>query len=275
MATPSVVFPEDLGSDQTGHAVGFTAYKSSAMAQTAGNIAGGLGADAINSGINSIADWTNLDFLRTFAQVGVPQGSVAQSYTKPLGNVFLYLAAGGQAPMTWDERHIYTDVKLARAVTNYLGVTEGDTGSTGDKLLGMAGKAINPRIEVLFQTTKLREFDFTFLMAPQSENESNAMKDLIKIFRKNSAPTLGGAGYLFDSPSEWGIAFWYRKDGSWIENTNIPKIRRSVCTAVSVSYPIPGGEWSTFSNGHPVSAMIQLHFLEMSIVDSKKIEAGY
>lgn len=271
MATPSVVFPEDLGSDQTGHAVGFTAYKSSAMAQSAGNIAGILGADAINAGINTIADWTNIDQLRSFAQFGIPQGSVAQSYTKPLGNVFLYIPAGGQAPMTWDEKHEYTDVKLARAFTNAIGVTDAllDTG------LGMAGMAINPRVEVLFRTTKLREFDFTFLMAPQSENESNAMKDLIKIFRKNSAPTLGTAGYLFDSPSEWGIAFWYKKNGSWIENTNIPKIRRSVCTAVSVSYPIPGGEWSTFSNGHPVSAMIQLHFLEMSIVDSKKIEAGY
>lgn len=274
MAIDTAVFPEDLGSDQTGHAVGFTAYNSSALSQSVGNVAGGLGADAVNSALSAIDDWTGSNFSRTFGQFGVPSGSVAQNLTTPQANVFLYIPAGGQAPMTWDHKHEYTDVKLARAFTNAIGVTEGSY-SGADAALGMAGMAINPRVEVLFRTTRLREFDFTFLMAPQSENESNAMKDLIRIFRKNSAPTLGGAGYLFDSPKEWGVAFWYKKNGSWVENTNIPKIRRSVCTAVSVSYPIPGGEWSTFSNGHPVSAMIQLHFLEMSIIDSKKIEAGY
>ena len=53
------------------------------------------------------------------------------------------------------------------------------------------------------------------------------------------------------------------------------KEARAVLNRVNVSYPIPGGEYSTFSNGHPVSAMIQLRFTEMSIIHRQRIEEGY
>lgn len=265
----SNVFPEDLGDSQNGHAIGFTAYNSSAAAQTMGNGLGMAGGDAINA----LGQYFGFD-----PQIGIPQDSFflgsqspASYYNTPIDSVFMYVPAGGQSPMTWDSEHVYTDVKLARAVTNYLGITD-----AVETAAGLSGRAINPRVEVLFQTTNLRQFDFTFLMAPQSKTESDAMKSIIKCFRKNSAPTLGAAGYLFESPKEWQIHYWYRPPGSgWTENENLPKIRRSVLNRVNVSYPVPGGEYSTFSNGHPVSAMIQLKFTEMSIVDSKKVDNGY
>lgn len=269
MAT--AVFPEDLGDSQTGHAIGFTSYKTSAPARSLGNInaiAGGW----YDPSVGQVVDWSAPQEIFDFMDgIGLGKATTPLSnITSPIDSVFLYVPAGGQAPMSWAQKHIYTDVKLARALTNFLGVTKAaETGA------GLAGMAINPRIDVLYQTTDLRNFTFSFLMAPQSQKESDAMKDLIKIFRKNAAPTLGSRGYLFDAPNEWGIAFWYKQDGGWVENTNIPKIRRSVLNSVEVVYPIPGGEWSTFSNGHPVSAMITLLFSELSIVDSQNIEEGY
>ena len=260
------VFPEDLGDSQNGHAVGFTAYKSSIFAQSMGNVLGMAGGDVINSLFGT--------------QIGVPQDTVIPgigtintpltNITTPQDSVFMYVPAGGQAAMTWDQEHVYTDVKLARAVTNFLGVTD-----AAETAAGMSGHAINPRVEVLFQTTKLRQFEFTFLMAPQSQTESNNMKSIIQTFRKYSAPRLQAGAFFFESPSEWQIAFWYRNNGGWTENTNIPKIARSVLNRVNVSYPVPGGEYSTFSNGHPVSAMIQLKFTEMSIIHRDRIDAGY
>ena len=116
---------------------------------------------------------------------------------------------------------------------------------------------------------------FRSLMAPQSENESNVMKDISKAFRKWSAPRLAQGAWFFESPSEWKITFWRRDQGAWTENTNIPRIARAVCDRVTVSYPVPGGEYSTFSNGHPVSAMIQVKFTEMSIIHRDRIESGY
>ena len=264
----SNVFPEDLGDSQTGHSVGFTAYNSSAAAQTIGNGLGIAGGDAINA----LGQYFGFD-----PQIGIPQDSFflgsqspASYYNTPIDSVFMYVPAGGQSPMTWDSEHVYTDVKLARAVTNWIGVTD-----AAETIAGMTGRAINPRVQVLFQTTNLRQFDFTFLMAPQSKTESDNMKSIIKCFRKYSAPTLGTGGYLFRSPPEWQIHFWYKEQGAWKENDNIPKIKRSVLNKMNVSYHVPGGEYSTFSNGHPVSAMIQLKFTEMSIVDSKRIDEGY
>lgn len=264
----SNVFPEDLGDSQTGHSVGFTAYNSSAAAQSIANI-GQIGAGAFDILGQSLFGFDPEIVNNTMNFIGM--GDAPNTYyTTPIDSVFMYVPAGGQSPMTWDSEHVYTDVKLARAVTNWIGVTE-----MAETIAGMTGRAINPRVQVLFQTTNLRQFDFTFLMAPQSKTESDSMKSIIKCFRKNSAPTLGTGGYLFRSPPEWQIHFWYKEQGAWKENDNIPKIKRSVLNRVNVSYPVPGGEYSTFSNGHPVSAMIQLKFTEMSIVDSKRIDEGY
>ena len=152
----------------------------------------------------------------------------------------MYVPAGGQMAMQWDQVHQYTDIKMSRAVGNFLGVSEIVDAASGAAALG--GYAMNPRVEVLFQSTKLREFDFAFLMAPQSENESNSMKNIINIFRTYSAPTLQSNSWFFESPSEWKITFWRRENGAWVENTNIPKIARSVLNRVNVSYPVPGGE---------------------------------
>ena len=240
------VFPEDLGDSQNGHAVGFTAYKSSVFAQTMGNVPA-----AMSGGLTEIFG------------AGNPVGSQLSSITTPQESVFMYVPAGGQTAMNWQQDHIYTDVKMARTVANFLGVGGAlDAAGVG----AAAGYAINPRIEVLFQTTRLREFDFVFLMAPQSENESMNMKSIIDTFRLYSAPRLMQGSWFFESPSEWKITFWQRRGGSWTENTNIPKIARGVISSVVATYPVPGGEYSTFSNGHPVSAMLSIKFHEMSII---------
>lgn len=256
----SYIFPEDLGTEQTGHCVGFTAYTSSTMTRIASyppSIVGSIG--------------NALGFQN---RIGEPTGAIAQSLTTAQDSVFMYVPGGGQTALTWDQEHVYTDVKMARIVPNALGIT--DIVETGAEMLG---KPINPRIEVLFQTTKLRSFDFKFMMAPQSQNESDQMKGLIRTFRSRAAPTLNARSLnnLFDSPSEWMIHFWYRPPGGggWTENPHIPKISRSVLNRAAVTYPIPGGEYSTFTNGHPVSAMLELRFVEMAIIDSKKINEGY
>ena len=58
------IFPEDLGTDQTGHCVGFTAYKSSAAARTVGYI------PAIIGGLGNLAGLAN--------SLGEPTGAVAE-----------------------------------------------------------------------------------------------------------------------------------------------------------------------------------------------------
>lgn len=261
------IFPEDLGTDQTGHCVGFTAYESSAMTRTASYITSPIGAIGNRLGLSNY--------------LGEPQGDVARRLSTPQDNIFMYIPGGGQSVLNWDQEHQYTDIKMSRIVPNALGAISGmgETLTQAAETVGtMLGHPINPRIEVLYQTTKLREFDFKFMMAPQSQNESEQMEGLIKSFRKRSAPTLNQASFnnLFNAPSEWMIHFWHRPSGGgWVENPHIPKISRCVLNRVAVTYPIPGGEYSTFGNGYPVSAMLEIHFNEMAIIDSDKIDKGY
>ena len=111
-----------------------------------------------------------------------------------------------------------------------------------------------------------------FLMAPSSENESNSMKNIIKKLRMYSSPELSQAanGLFFNAPAQWAIKFYHNGQ----ENTNIPKIRQCVLSDISVNFT-PAGEWSTFKNGHPVSAVLHLKFIEMEIIHSKLVDEGY
>jgi hypothetical protein len=255
----SFIFPEDLGTDQNGHYVSFNAYKTTGTSRVVQNIAtGGAGL------LNTAAGLTGI--TNQFINYQPPTNTQSSQ-----GTVFMYVPGGGQTGMQWDQEHSYTDVKLARLATNALGVT--DAAETGAQL---AGYAINPRIEVLYQTTKLRQFEFMFMMAPQSENESRQMEAIINFFREKAAPTLTTNTLAFEAPHEWIIQFGRKAaGGGWTVNPHLPAIGRSICNRVNVSYPAPGAEYSTFTNGYPVSALLQMRFVEMSIIDSNKIAGGY
>ncbi|NDB58218.1 hypothetical protein EB001_07215 [bacterium] len=257
----SFIFPEDLGTDQNGHYVSFNAYKTTGTSRVISNALSG------GSGLASeIGYYTGLSNTFGYKNYQPPQNTQASQ-----GTVFMYVPGGGQTGLQWDQEHTYTDVKLARLATNAIGVT--DALETGAQL---AGYAINPRIEVLYQTTKLRTFEFMFMMAPQSENESRQMEAIINFFREKAAPTLTTNTLAFEAPHEWIIQFGRKSSGGgWTVNPHLPAIGRSICNRVNVSYPAPGAEYSTFTNGYPVSALLQMRFAEMSIIDSTKIAGGY
>ena len=134
------------------------------------------------------------------------------------------------------------------------------------------GHPINPGIEVLYRSTELRTFTFVFLMAPVNEKESNSMKNIIKRLRMYAAPESNSAlgGYVYNSPAEFVIKFYHKGN----ENENIPKIRRCVLTDIDANFT-PTGEWSTFTNGHPVSCQLMLNFREMEIIHRSLIEGGF
>ena len=205
----------------------------------------------------------------------------------PRDTVSLFIPAGNQnGSLAWEHAHDYSDPKLARLAPGFLGIGAGGTGGT---IVGMMGGAINPKVEVLYRNTDLRRFQFNFLFAPVSEYESRVMKDIIMLLRYHSAPDLIGesdpsqgytgarqssyltSGGLFKSPSEFLIKFYYNNR----ENTAIPRIGRSIIERIDVNYT-PLGEFSTFSNGHPVSAMLTVVFRELRLIDkSNIIDGGY
>lgn len=254
-------FPQDLGSQQQGHIMAITAFKSQTKGQAVaaqaqsiyngGNITDGLNAlNNIFSGRNT-TNTTAIDRFYFF----IPGG-----------------ATNGQA-MTWTHQHEYTDVKLARLASSLLGAGLGDA-AVG--LAALMGYPINPRVDVIFRNTNLREYQFSILMAPQSPQEAEQMKKIIKMLRYYAAPTLDNTTDLnFLTPNDFEITFHYKDiNGVPKENTNIPKIAKGVIKRIDVDYT-PQGEWSTFYDGTPVSALLTFTFMETQIVHKKMIEEGY
>ena len=138
--------------------------------------------------------------------------------------------------------------------------------------LNSMGYVFNPQEQVLFDGITFRTFSMSFTLTPFSATEANEIKNIIRAFRRNAAPTIasGGAGFFFIPPSAFDITFMYNN----AENPNINKIKRCVLTDVNVNYA-PNGTWSTHNDGSPVQTALTLSFKEIELVDRAAVEGGY
>jgi hypothetical protein len=129
-------------------------------------------------------------------------------------------------------------------------------------------------------------------MAPQNQADAQSLKDCVNFLRAMSSPRLPsgqqqdpragyigagqmnylatGGGGIFIAPSEFFIKFLFKEQGGFVENSGIPKIGRCVLQHIDINYT-PTGEWSTFHDGSPTSAMLTMAFLEMRIIDQDNI----
>lgn len=151
------------------------------------------------------------------------------------------------------------------------GAVSGFTGAAST-LGGVMGHPINPRVEVIFSRTTLRQFVFEFLLAPRNEVESESMKAIIDTLRFHSVPEIdqNTAGFTYVPPAEFDFTF-YNKG---VENTLIPRINTCVMDRVEVDYT-PTGVYSTFSNGYPVLARLSLGVREVEPLHKRRILQGF
>lgn len=213
-----------------------------------------------------------------------------------LDQFFLYVPGGGQGSnMTWAQEHDYDEVKMSRlgtgaasgAMSAVLGIGATTIGKAAETVGGLFRVTINPYVEVLYRGTKLRQYAFTFMFAPQNEADSRMLygttpgTGLLNRFRFHAAPDAGPSGdaLLFTSPSEWEIEFFYKESsgpqrGNWARNDKLPRIAKGIMNRVDVDYN-PDSEFSTFEQGDPTSARLTLAFTEMEIVDKTRIGQGF
>jgi len=169
---------------------------------------------------------------------------------------------------------------IANGITNLAtGATSlGDSAATPGGVLNrgaqLLGAPINPKIEFLFENSPQRGFDFTFLFAPESQEESDAMYDIIKSLRFHAAPEIDSLslGFTYTPPSEFDITFFYKGK----ENLAIPRINTCVLENIAVDYaPHSASRWVTFSNGHPVMCRLTLKFRETEVLSKLRVAQGF
>lgn len=138
-----------------------------------------------------------------------------------------------------------------------------------DLLLRDLGKALNPQIEMVYKKTQNRSFVFDFRMQPRSRSESISIKNIVKQFKKFSAPSIAGDsdGAYFNIPGQFDIEFMFKSN----ENKFIGKISTCVLENIDVNYS-SAGPFATFDDGAPVEVNLQLRFTEVDTLTREVFE---
>lgn len=154
--------------------------------------------------------------------------------------------------------------RIVKGITSTL-----DNNPAARMLMNANGMAFNPQMQVLFEGIDFRDYEMTFVFTPNNAREAETVKQIIKTFRKYSAPTImkQTGGFFFNPPSVVDVQFMFNGR----PNPYLNEIRRSVITQVTVDYS-PNQTWATFGNGAPVQTSMTLSFREIYLVDRDSID---
>jgi hypothetical protein len=135
------------------------------------------------------------------------------------------------------------------------------------------GRAINPRMELAFQSVPFRSFAFDFDFAPKNLKEVQMVNKMMQLFKFHMLPDVSDEKYLI-TPSEFQISYYYRDRA----NMYIPKISRCVLTDMSIDYS-PEGVFHTFKaddkGAMPVISNMKLSFSETEIMTKQTTADGF
>jgi len=137
------------------------------------------------------------------------------------------------------------------------------------------GQAVNPQMEVVFQSVPFREFSFPFEFAPKNPKEKDNIHKIINMFKFHMLPEYQGTTKgFFNVPSEFQITYMYRES----RNTYIPRVSRCVLKTMDVDYA-PEGVISSFipdeQGAAPTLATMNLTFTETEIMTKERVADGF
>jgi hypothetical protein len=162
-------------------------------------------------------------------------------------------------------------------VTNYFisklvnSVVNGSVNPTA--LLSRAqGSVLNPNLELLFGGVNLRSFSFDFDFAPRNLEESNVVKQIIRIFKQSMAPKTGsntdGAGLFIEAPNVFLLKY---KTGSR-DHPYLNKFKPCALTNMGVNYT-GSGSYATYADKTPVHMKLSLSFTELNPIYNEDYKA--
>jgi len=149
----------------------------------------------------------------------------------------------------------------------------GDAGDVGAAVLKTAGGvALNPNKILLFTGVDFRDHSFSWKLSPKNRQESDTIRDIIRMMRFYSHPEFVAGGLFFKYPEYFEIKF------------NHPEylfdLRPSVCTDIKVNYHSQGyAGYVRDGNGGgipaPVEIELTLSFREVEIITKNSLDQGF
>ena len=230
---------------QDGNAI---STKSSNLNSIAGAALGGI-KDIMESG-KALGEGKDFGSALNSAALGLMQNTV-----NTVGGI-----AGGQGFVTRS---------LASKAIGILGANV-----TADEILAREqGEILNPNMELLFSGPTLRTFRFKFKMTPRNGDESLEVKRLIRCLKKNMAPKVKGTN-IRNTPNDIGdnannttflktpnvFELRYRSGNG--DHRFLHKFKQCFLESINVNYTADG-TYATYSDGTPVSIVMDLTFKEI------------
>ncbi len=153
-----------------------------------------------------------------------------------------------------------------KALGTYLA---GQAAGAQNLLTRTTGAVLNPNMELLFNSPDLRNFTFSFLLAPRSEAEAMTVVRIIRFFKQGMAPIRSKSRLFLKSPHTFRLAYKNtattgRTDGFGVnDHPYLNKFKECAMQTFGVNYT-PNGQYSTYEDGVMTAYQVTMGFQEMT-----------
>ena len=186
--------------------------------------------------------------IEAIGNIGAPQKSL-----EIIGNTFESLGN--------DISAILADEKSGPALVAYFAGQ-----AVGANILGRsAGVTLNPNLELLFKGPNLRTFSFNFRFTPRSAKESEEVKQIIRVFKKNMAVQRSSSNLFLLTPNIFTVEYIYNAKGenAGQQHPYLNIFKPMAMTNLNVNYT-PDGTYMTYNEtGSLTSYDLQMSFGEI------------
>lgn len=136
--------------------------------------------------------------------------------------------------------------------------------AAGFNILGRtSGAVINPNLELLFNGPKLRTFQYSYMMTPRDEAESEEIRKIIYKLKKHSAPKGREQDVFLKAPDLFQLTYIYGATGA--QHPFMNKLKECALTNIGIDYT-PDGSYMTYGNGAMTAFRLSLTFSEIKPV---------
>lgn len=135
-----------------------------------------------------------------------------------------------------------------------------------------AGRIVNPHMAVAFTGVPFRKFQFSYQMMARTEEESFAIREIIRRFKQAMHPSIGGGGAdafvgqvdgrYWDYPYNFRISLYTPVAGHLF----MFKIKTCALTALDADYAGSGTPSFFRGTGAPVDVRLSLSFQELTVL---------
>ena len=198
-----------------------------------------FGADSMNA-IQAAAGRIALDTLNVTSGQGIVDGLSA-------------FASRGKEEL---DKLLSQEGELKSGIVAYFA---GQAAQAPGLLTRATGSVLNPNMELLFKGPNLRTFNFAFKFRPRFEDESVAVKEIIRIFKRNMAVQRSASEMFLLTPNIFTIKYIHN---SGEEHPFMNRIKPCMLSGFNVNYT-PDNSYMTYQDGAMTGYDVTMTFQEI------------